>query len=1066
MKLLQKPISRTQKTILTALLFAFHVGWVTASHTQYDYVNFESPQVHPLDLSPDGQTLAACNTADNRVEFFDVLPDGSLQARNSVFVGLDPVSVRFRTDNELWAVNLISDSVSVVDVERGAVIHLLETLDEPCDVVFAGFPQKAYVSCSAVNTIQVFQTGNLAAAPTNLVIEGEDPRALAVSPDGEKVYAAIFESGNGTTILMGGFEGPTKGSAENGGAAEFMPNVVGLTIGGYWSGPYNGQNPPPNSGNGFKPPLNPTNPPAPAVGHIVKYDAAQDKWLDDNNGDWTRLVSGDVSPYVGRRSDWELVDNDVAVIDTANHQVSYVERLMHLCMAVGVNPVTGQVAVVGTEATNVTRFEPNLQGRFIRVSSGFVDPANPGRPVVVDINPHLDDSVPTVPQSVRDQSIGDPRGIVWNAAGTLAFVSGRGSNNIIALDSAGQRSGRIEVGEGPTGLVVNNASKRLYVLNQFGATVSVVDLDLKVEIAKQPFFDPTPVEIQKGRKFLYDTHLTSGLGQLSCASCHVDTRMDRLAWDLGDPSGTVTPLNRDSKLATLEMNLGGNIDGPPTDFTDFHPMKGPMKTQTLQDIIGKEPLHWRGDRAGIEHFNGAYLSLHGDDGALTDTEMQQLKEYLATIHFPPNPYRNLDNSLSTQLDLAGFYGGGKFNDKGKPLPTGNAKRGLDTLLRPLDRGIAGGVLACVTCHSLPSGVGMNAVYQPWTNTYAPIPIGLDGNAHHLLIQNDGSVQKTFKSSQLRNLYDQTGYDLTQKRSLSGFGIQHDGSIPNLATYFESLAFTTRNTQEVADLVALMLAFSGGDFGPAVDTNEPPPTASKDAHAAVGTQVLMSRQGNNSTLTQLMHIANSRKIDLVAKGVGRSWKYEDGSFQPAQASLPKENLQTVLGNASPTSPILFMATTPGSGIRLGLDRDRDGILDQDETRDLSPEAGFQNPFSPDSLDSIGDNGSQVPDGVPDGQNDFDGDGINNSEELVAGTNPVANLEQVAPKAPNISIQGGRIQIQWQASPWTTYQLQQSANLRSWQDVANGRFDVGAQGIPLSWTSPIQSKQGFYRILQTQ
>lgn len=30
-------------------------------------------------------------------------------------VGIDPVSVRFRTNNELWVVNHISDSVSVVD---------------------------------------------------------------------------------------------------------------------------------------------------------------------------------------------------------------------------------------------------------------------------------------------------------------------------------------------------------------------------------------------------------------------------------------------------------------------------------------------------------------------------------------------------------------------------------------------------------------------------------------------------------------------------------------------------------------------------------------------------------------------------------------------------------------------------------------------------------------------------------------------------------------------------------------------------------------------------------------
>ena len=32
-----------------------------------DFLNFEVPPVHPLDLSPDGKLLAVCHTADNRV---------------------------------------------------------------------------------------------------------------------------------------------------------------------------------------------------------------------------------------------------------------------------------------------------------------------------------------------------------------------------------------------------------------------------------------------------------------------------------------------------------------------------------------------------------------------------------------------------------------------------------------------------------------------------------------------------------------------------------------------------------------------------------------------------------------------------------------------------------------------------------------------------------------------------------------------------------------------------------------------------------------------------------------
>lgn len=43
-------------------------------------------------------------------------------------------------------------------------------------------------------------------------------------------------------------------------------------------------------------------------------------------------------------------------------------------------------------------------------------------------------------------------------------------------------------------------------------------------------------------------------------------------------------------------------------------MKGPLLTPTLQDVIGKEPFHWRGDRDGIEEFNPLFVSLLGGDG--------------------------------------------------------------------------------------------------------------------------------------------------------------------------------------------------------------------------------------------------------------------------------------------------------------------------------------------------------------------------------------------------------------------------------------------------------------------
>ena len=103
------------------------------------FVTFESGQVRPLALSPDGTRLFAVNTPDNRLEIFDV-DGGGLTHAGSVPVGLEPVAVAARTDGEVWVVNHLSDSVSIVDVAATPprVVRTLLVGDEPRDIVFAG----------------------------------------------------------------------------------------------------------------------------------------------------------------------------------------------------------------------------------------------------------------------------------------------------------------------------------------------------------------------------------------------------------------------------------------------------------------------------------------------------------------------------------------------------------------------------------------------------------------------------------------------------------------------------------------------------------------------------------------------------------------------------------------------------------------------------------------------------------------------------------------------------------------------------------------------------------------
>lgn len=897
---------------------------------QIPYVNWENHPVHPMDISPDGQMLAITHTADNRLQLFDV-SQGTPIAIGHVVVGIDPVSVRFRTNNEAWVVNHISDSVSIVDIAERKVRATIKTLDEPFDVVFAGTPQRGYVSCSQANVIQAFLPGALN-DPLEIAIDAEDPRALAVSNDGSTVYAAIFESGNSTTVLAGATQ-----------FGEYPPNITRRTF-----TPYGGQNPPPNAGESFEPAINSELRSPPRVALIVRKNDSN-RWMDDNGGDWTEWVSGPNAPESGRVVGWDIADRDIAIINTSDHTVSYATRLMTMGMAIAVNPATDNVVLVGTEALNEIRFEPNVNGIFTRVQLAEVNASELADTTVGDLNPHLDYASRTIPQAQRNLSVADPRGVLWTAGGERGFVAGMGSNNVVVLGPDGLRLANqnpIEVGKGPIGLALSEVAERLYVWNHFEASISVIGLDSLNELERVSLFSPVPESIQTGRKHFYSSHDTSGLGQMSCASCHVDGRTDRLAWDLGDPSIEAKDFNQNC-ISQNVQSCG----------QDFHPMKGPMTTQTLQDIIGKEPFHWRGDRDGLEEFNPAFEGLMGDDEQLTTNEMRQFKNFLATITFPPNPFRNLDNSLPTNLPLPDEVTSQRFGSAGMALPNGNAVAGLqmfrEDLLDLLPVALNPDAAAnCSTCHSLPTGMAVNGpIFDPQDPTFQNggfrIADGPNGENHLGLVANGTVNNQVMKIPQLRALYDKTGFTMHESPSNVGFGFLHDGTLDTLSEFVALDEFGTRNNQEAADMIAFLLAFSGSDL-PTEDVSYQVATPeSQDSHAAVGAQETLAA-GANARANNLVNLANSGVIDLVAHAAGakrtRGWTYASSQSQfvpdDGSSALSLSNLLDA------EDQVTLTAVPAGLGIRLGNDRDGDGVLDgQELAQGSNPTDSQSQSFSP-------------------------------------------------------------------------------------------------------------------------
>jgi DNA-binding beta-propeller fold protein YncE len=886
----------------------------SSASTRSPFTLFESGQVRPLALSPGGKLLLAVNTPDNRLEVFHVGASG-LSHRASVPVGLEPVAVAAPSDDEAWVVNHLSDSVSVVrlshDGRSGAVVRTLLVGDEPRDIVFAGpgrsraFITTAHRGQNAPFDPQLTTPGvgradvwvfdarhlgdSLGGDPLTIVtLFSDTPRALAVTPDGSRVYAAAFHSGNRTTTLP----------------EPVVPN------GGEAAGGVPGPN------------TNAAGVPAPEVGVIVKHDGQH--WVDSLGRPWDDQVK------------FSLPDKDVFVLDataTPPAQVAggpgFFSGVGTILFNMAVNPVNGHVYVSNTEARNDLRFEGNgeFAGTSLRghLHESRITVLSAAGAAPRHLNKHIDYSAPSQ-DGVAEKSLAQPLGMAVTGDGSRLYVAAFGSSRIGIYDTAALESDtfvpsaadQIEVtGGGPTGLVLDEARGRMYVLTRFDNAISVIRTATREEIAHVAMYNPEPANVVAGRRFLYDARLSSKNGEAACGSCHIFGDFDSLAWDLGNPDGAVLPNPGPFAPLLPPFDSDPRLGIPAV----FDPMKGPMVTQSLRGMANHGPMHWRGDRTGgndalsaqpnsgafdetaaFNAFNPAFVSLLGRDAQLSPDQMQAFTEFVLQITYPPNPIRNLDNSLTAAQQAGRDAFVGVTTD-----PAG----------------------ACEACHRLDPSA------NPGEGQFAGF-FGTDGRS------SPGTPTLLLKVPHLRNLYQKVGmFGTAETRGsqgpdpflgdqVRGFGFTHDGAVPTLFDFnnaFDAgpinpfgLPIGPESMQIKRNLEQFMLAF---------DSNLAP---------IVGQQVTLTaatRHAVSARLDQLVASADAGQCDLVARG--RIAEHEvgllylgGGRFQPDRRALPaipdRELRRLVTASAS---ELTYTCVPLGSGPRIGIDRDLDGALDGDE-----------------------------------------------------------------------------------------------------------------------------------------
>lgn len=927
-------------------------AWSASSFTL-----FESGQVRPLALSPDGTHLFAVNTPDNRLEIFRVRKHG-LRHVGSVPVGLEPVAVAARSNDEVWVVNHLSDSVSVVKVSRPHLRRVIRTLlvgDEPRDIVFAGPDgQRAFVTTAhrGQNTgrdpeltkpgvgradVWVFDANRLGPSPggdplTVVNLFTDTPRALAVTPNGATVYAAGFHTGNRTTTIN-----------------EFLVRQGTAP-------PFNRVYPGPRT--------NYASILQPQLGLIVKFDGQH--WVDELGQHWDDMV-----PF-------KLPDKDVFEIDAMANPPAPVEDgafsdVGTVIFNMIVNPANGRVYVSNTEALNQNRFEGpgefaghTVRGHFsenrITVLTGpnGVEPRH--------LNKHIDYSkcCAPIPNAENAASVAFPMDMAITRDGTNLFVTAFGTSEIAVYDTAEiendtfvpSSADQINVsGGGPSGVVLDERRGRLYVLTRFDNSISTIDLASRTEVGHLQMYNPEPRRIVKGRRFLYDASFTSSHGDSACASCHVFGDLDSLAWDLGNPDADEI---KNPGPFLIEPGVGFFLLRKQAENPHFRPMKGPMTTQSLRGLDNHGPMHWRGDRTAnsdepnlqpnggafneqeaFRKFNVAFPGLLGRHEPLSDPDMQAFTDFILEVTYPPNPIRNLDNSLTREQQKgADFFANGVSSDtffdcQGCHVLDRDGNRGYAEVKKPGFFGTDGRYtfrgesqfFKVPHLRNLYQKVGMFGMAPPPPPPQPPFPfdpsqIAPVGSLTFAPIANNGLM-----GDQLR-----------------GFGFLHDGSVDTVFRFLSAAAFAPRPPGTIPSLdprtPPSMVPDPGNvgglrltpednglrreieSFMLAFDSNMAPIVGQQVTLTSTNADVVGPR------IDLLIYRADAQECDLIAKHRNGGFLYTGrGRFRSSFAKHLKLADAALRALArEPGGEVTYTCAPPGSGKRMGIDRDEDGLLD--------------------------------------------------------------------------------------------------------------------------------------------
>jgi YVTN family beta-propeller protein len=640
------------RTLFLTLLALLHVC-LSAAPKKIGHPAFLSPHARPIVAHEDHVFVA--NTPSDSVDVIDV-KSGKIVHR--IDVGIDPVSLALRPDGkELWVANHVSDSVSVIDLDdsKPTFMHVVATVqdidpktkatrfDEPIGIAFANYG-KAYVALSSENKIAVVDVATRKVTK-GLPIRAQDPRAILVRNG--KLYVLPFESNN-KTQLSGGYK---------------------------------------------------------IDGKLVTFNAHEHSIANNNV-----LSLGHVTDIVKHP---RVPDRDLFVFDVKTDKlIQTVDTLGTLLYGMTVDS-KGTVFVAQTDARNEVNGRSGTKKHGLKelgnraflnqVTRVRFEGGKARKPEFLDLEP-LPPENPT-----EGMALATPFAIEVSGDDSTLFVSAAGSDKVFSMDAvSGKVIGRVKVGAVPRGIALSPAHggkpKRAWVLNAVENSVSVLDVSnprsLRV-VRTIPLEDHSHPEFKAGR-IAFNRADASSTKTFSCASCHPDGHTDQLLWVLKTPivSGGNQIMPRSTMPVrglrdTAPFHWDG-IPGDPYGGTNSASVRKAVKPNADPNdpVSATRHLVDGGLASTMKQVEDDSTNDEGKAGLMNSKERDLLSKFLLGVTYPPAQRRAYDNELSARAE-EGFD---LFHIKGDNDPT---KRKPNV---------------CGDCHRMPFWVSTNT---PGTGMEAP-----------------------------------------------------------------------------------------------------------------------------------------------------------------------------------------------------------------------------------------------------------------------------------------------------------------------------------------------------------